>query len=57
MAECDINKKALEQVENITDSEPISGEELVESEELKRKFREAKQRLSDESGEQPVEQR
>jgi len=56
MAERDTNKEALEQVEQITDSEPVKGEDLVESEELKRKFREAKQRLSDESGEQSVEQ-
>jgi len=56
MAERDANKEALEQVEKITESEPVRGEDLVESEELKRKFREAKKRLSNESGEQPVEQ-
>jgi hypothetical protein len=54
MAERDTNKEALEQVEKITDSEPVKGEDLVESEDLKRKFREAKERLSNESGEQPV---
>ena len=54
MPERDANKKALEQVERITESDPVKGEDLVESEELKRKFREAKKRLSDESGEQPI---
>jgi hypothetical protein len=47
MAERDANQEALEQVEKATDSEPVSGEELVESEELKKKFREAKERLSE----------
>lgn len=55
MAERDANKEALEQVERITESDPVSGEDLVDSEELKRKFREAKKRLSDESGKKPVE--
>ena len=50
----DANKEALEKVERITESEPVKGEDLVESEDLKRKFREAKKRLSNESGEQPV---
>lgn len=43
-ADRDTNKEALEQVEKATDSEPVSGEELLESEELKRQLREAKQR-------------
>ena len=42
MAERDTSQKALEQVQKITESEPVKGEDLVESEELKRKFREAK---------------
>jgi hypothetical protein len=54
MAERDANKEALEQVEKATDSEPAKGEELVESEDLKRKFREAKERLREPSGEQPI---
>ena len=54
MAERDPNKEALEQVEKITDSEPVNGEELVESEDLKRKFREAKERLREPLGEKPV---
>ena len=43
MAERDANQEALRQVEHATDSKPISGEELLESEELKRKLREAKE--------------
>ena len=54
MAERDVNKEALEQVEKITDSEPVNGEDLVESYELKRKFRKAKQRLRKPPGEKPV---
>ena len=45
MPERDANKEALEQVEKATESEPVNGEELVESEDLKRQFREAKERL------------
>ena len=42
MAEGDTNREALRQVENATDSEPVRGEELLESEELKRQLRKAK---------------
>ena len=42
MPESDINKEALQQVEKVTDSEPVHGEELLESEELKRQLRDAK---------------
>jgi transcriptional regulator of met regulon len=48
VAERDTNEEAVRQVEKITDSEPVKGEELVESEELKRQFREAKERLDSE---------
>jgi hypothetical protein len=48
MAERDTNKEALEHVEKATDSEPVKGEELLESEELKRQLREAKERLKNE---------
>lgn len=54
MAERDTNREALRQVEKITDSEPVSGEELVDSDDLKRKFREAKERLREPLGEKPV---
>ena len=48
MAERDANKEALDEVENATESEPVKGEELLESEELKRQLREAKERLKSE---------
>lgn len=44
MAERDPNKEALEQVERITESDRDRGEDLLESEELKRQLREAKER-------------
>jgi hypothetical protein len=43
--ERDTNREALKQVEKATDSEPVKGEDLVESEDLKRQFREAKKDL------------
>jgi len=45
MAERDANKEALEQVEKITASDRDKGEDLLESEDLKRQLREAKERL------------
>jgi hypothetical protein len=48
MAERDANKEALDEVERETESEPVKGEELLESEELKRQLREAKERLKSE---------
>ena len=45
MAKRDANKKALEPVEKATDSEPVKGKELFESDELKRKLREAEERF------------
>ena len=41
--ERDENEQAVRNVEKATESEPVEGEELLESEELKRKLREAKQ--------------
>jgi hypothetical protein len=46
MAERDTNKEALDQVEKATESEPVFGEELLESEELRQQLREAKERES-----------
>ena len=43
MADRDANKEALDEVERATESEPVKGEELLESEELKRQLREAKE--------------
>ena len=45
----DANRNALQQVEHATDSEPVSGEDLLESAELKRQLREAKERLNGEA--------
>jgi hypothetical protein len=41
----DASQEALRQVEKATESEPIQGEELLESEELKRKLTDAKERI------------
>ena len=51
MIEADANKEALRQVEEATDSEPVNGEDLLGSENLKRQLREAKERLKADSGE------
>ena len=40
----DANKQALEQVEKATDSEPVKGKELLESDELKRQLSKAEER-------------
>ena len=50
MEDKDANQEALEQVERITESEPVSGEDLLGSEDLKRQLREAKERLAREDG-------
>jgi hypothetical protein len=44
MADRDANKEALDQVERVTDSERVEGSDLLESPELKRQLREAKER-------------
>ncbi len=46
VSERDANKEALDQVEKATESEPVFGEELLESEELRQQLREAKERES-----------
>jgi hypothetical protein len=57
MAERDANKDALEQVERITESDRDNGEDLLESEDLKRQLREARKRvgLPEPSRQKPVE--
>lgn len=45
MANRDVNEEASRLVREVTESEPVNGEDLIESEELKRQFREAKERL------------
>ena len=46
MADRYSNKEALNQVERATESEPAKGDDLLESPELKRQLREAKERLT-----------
>lgn len=48
MPELDESQEALRNVERITESEPVNGEDLVASEDLKRQFREAKEGLKSE---------
>jgi hypothetical protein len=48
MAARDPNEEALEHVEKATESEPVKGEDLLESDDLKRQLREAKERLRNE---------
>jgi hypothetical protein len=43
MPDRDENTEAVRNVEKATESEPVKGEELLESEELKRRLREAKE--------------
>ncbi|MGI8890296.1 MAG: hypothetical protein ACR2G0_05870 [Chthoniobacterales bacterium] len=45
MARPDVNNDALEHVEKITDSTRDNGEDLLESEDLKRQLREARERV------------
>ena len=53
MPERDLNEEAVRQVNELTGSEPVDGKDLIESEELKRQFREAKKRLASESAPGP----
>ena len=43
----DPNQEAVRQVNELTDSEPVNGEDLLESEDLKRQLREAKADLKE----------
>lgn len=45
MPERHLNEEAVRQIEEITGCPPPNGEELIESEDLKRQLREAKERL------------
>ena len=47
--ERDANRDALRQVEHATDSQPVKGEELLQSDDLKRELRKAKERLTSDS--------
>jgi len=45
--ERDLNEDVVRHIEAATESEPVNGEELLESEELRRRLREAKAREKD----------
>ena len=49
----DTNQEALEKVEKITESDRDNGEDLLDSEDLKRQFREAKERVEYHASEPP----
>jgi hypothetical protein len=49
MPERDESQQALDNVDRITDSAPVNGEDLLRSDDLKRQLREAKERLAQES--------
>ena len=51
MADRDTNEEALRQVEKATESEPVKGEELLESPEAKELLRDAKKRVDSGSAE------
>ena len=53
MPQRDASQEALRQVEELTDSEPVNGEELLGSPELRRQFREAEERLKSKLPEPP----
>jgi hypothetical protein len=53
MNEKDANKEALEQVEKATESEPVKGEDLVKSDDLKRKLVDSKKRITDDNTSRP----
>ena len=57
MGRSDANSDALQQVERITESDRDNGEDLLESEDLKRQLREARKRvgLAEPPRQQPVE--
>jgi hypothetical protein len=52
MPEHDTSQEALEQVQKITESEPVNGEDLLGSDDLKRQLRAAKERLKAESSDE-----
>ena len=53
MPERDASQDALEQVQKITESDPVNGEDLLGSEDLKRQLREAREREAKHSTEPP----
>jgi hypothetical protein len=54
--ERDENEEAVRNVEKITESEPVNGEDLLGSEALKRKLREAKELLEASPNKRPCDE-
>jgi hypothetical protein len=53
MSELDESQEALRNVERITESDPVNGEDLLSSPDLKRQLRDARERESQRSAEPP----
>jgi hypothetical protein len=53
MSERDESQQAVDNVNRITESEPVNGEDLLRSDDLKRQLREAKEREAKRSAEPP----
>jgi hypothetical protein len=53
MPERDPNEEAFEQVEKATESEPVKSEDLLKSEDLKRKLVDSKKRITDDNTSRP----
>jgi hypothetical protein len=51
--EKDANKEASEQVEKAPESKPVKDEDLVKSEDLKRKLVDSKKRITDDNTSRP----
>jgi len=51
--EKDANKEALGHMEKATESEPVKGEDLLKSEDLKRKLVDSKKRITDDNTSRP----
>ena len=53
MSERDESQQAVDNVNRLTESEPVNGEDLLSSPDLKRQLREAKEREAKRSAEPP----
>lgn len=55
MPKLDESQEALRNVEKVTESGPVNGEDLLSSPDLKRQLREAKERLASESSDKAAQ--
>ncbi len=53
MSERDESQQAIRNVDRITESEPVNGEDLLSSPDLKRQLRKVKERLKSDSADKP----